>query len=92
MLIGKHKATYQPNVDAGDSVRVQNASKMIVTGKKLDQKTYFSHSRYAAGLKQKLMGQVFAKNPAEVLERSVSRMLPKNSHRNERMKRLIIKN
>lgn len=92
ILIGKHKATFMPNVDAGDSVRVINAAKMVVTGKKLEQKKYYSHSGYAKGLKTVHMGDVFSTNPGDVLRRAVSRMLPKNTHREPRLARLEIVN
>jgi len=92
MLIGKNKASFLPNVDAGDSVEVSNASKMRVTGKKLDQKTYYAHTGGPRGLSATLLKTVWAKDPADVLRRAVDRMLPKNRHRNERMKRLKISN
>ena len=92
LLIGKHKPDYMPNLDMGDHVQVTNAAKMTFTGKKLDHKTYYRHSGYAGGLKETPMQKVWEKNPAEVLERAVSRMLPKNKLRNERMKRLNVTN
>lgn len=92
ILIGKHKAAYQPNMDMGDHVQVVNASKMQFTGKKIEQKTYYRHSGYAGGLKETPLKKLWADNPSEVLRRSVSRMLPKNKLRNERMKRLEISN
>lgn len=92
LLIGKHKPDFMPNVDGGDHVQIVNASKMKITGKKLDQKMYYRHSGYAGGLKEEKMSEVFANDPAEVLRRSISRMLPKNKHRNERMKRLAVSN
>jgi len=92
LLIGKNKPSYQPNIDAGDKVKVVHASEMKFTGKKLDQKKYYHHTHYAGGLREKLMRHVFEKDASEVLRRSVSRMLPKNKLRNERMKRLDISN
>lgn len=92
ILIGKHKPSYMPNVDGGDHVQIINASKMKITGKKLDQKQYYRHSGYAGGLKTTKMSDLWETNPAEILERSISRMLPKNKHRNERMKRLAVSN
>ena len=92
LLIGKHKPTYVPNVDAGDNVQVINAAKMVITGKKIDHKIYYSHSGYAGGLKEVPMKKVFEENPAEVLERAVSRMLPKNKMRTPRLNRLEISN
>lgn len=92
MLIGKNKPSYMPNVDAGDVVEVSNASKMKITGNKLEQKNYYAHTGGPRGLSTTLMKTVWAKDPADVLRRAVSRMLPKNTHRNERMKRLKISN
>ncbi len=93
LLIGKHRPDYTPNFDQGDFVEVVNAAKMKLTGKnKLEQKKYYHHTRYTNGLKTEQLKAIWAKDPGEVLRRSVSRMLPKNKLRNERMKRLTIKN
>lgn len=92
ILMGKTKASYAPNVDDGDAVEVSNASKMKITGKKLEQKTYYAHTGGPRGLSAKLMGTVWAKDPSDVLRRAVDRMLPKTTHRTERMKRLKISN
>lgn len=92
MLIGKNHASWAPNVDAGDTVEVVNAGKMVITGKKMDQKTYYAHTGGPRGLSAKLLKTVWANDPSDVLRRAVDRMLPKNRHRNERMKRLTIKN
>lgn len=91
MLRGKNKASYQPNVDAGDFVHVSNAKHMKFTGKKLEQKKYYHHSGYPGGLKEKKMKEVFENNPGEVLKKAVYNMLPKNKLRKEMIKRLIIK-
>jgi large subunit ribosomal protein L13 len=92
LLMGKHKASFAPNVDGGDHVQVINASKMKIIGKRLEQKQYFHHTAFASGLRTTSMKKVWADNPGDVLVRAVSRMLPKNSHRNERLKRLVVKN
>ena len=92
LLIGKHKPSFQPNIDGGDHVQIINASKMKFTGKKLDQKKYYRHSGYSGGLTETDMKDVWEQNPAEILERAISRMLPKNKQRTERMKRLVVKN
>ncbi len=91
-LIGKTKATWTPNVDDGDAVEVKNASKMKVSGNKMDQKTYYKHTGGPRGLSATLMKTVWAKDPADVLRRAVDRMLPKNTHRTPRMRRLTISN
>ena len=51
LLRGKHKPTYTPNLDTGDNVIILNCSKVVLTGKKLDQKVYRNHSGYIGGLK-----------------------------------------
>lgn len=89
-LIGKHKASFRPHIDAGDTVVVTNVKDMKITGKKLEQKKYFRHSGFPGGIKTKPMDELFEENPAKVLEFAVSRMLPKNKHRAERLKRLKI--
>ncbi len=92
ILIGKHKPTYMPNIDSGDHVQVVNAAKMKITGKKIEQKVYHHHTTFASGLRTVSMKALMSSRPAEVLERAVSRMLPKNKLRVERLKRLLIKN
>lgn len=90
LLMGKHKATYLPNVDAGDTVRVKNADKVKLTGAKIDQKEYHHYSGYPGGLKTRKASELLAKNPGFVLRAAVDRMLPKNTFRARRMKRLTI--
>jgi large subunit ribosomal protein L13 len=92
LLRGKHKPSFVYNIDNGDFVHVENASKIKLTGKKLDQKKYYHHSGYPGGLKTKTLKELFEKNPAEVLKRAVYNMLPKNKLRKEMMKRLKINN
>jgi large subunit ribosomal protein L13 len=91
-LIGKHKTSFTPHIDEGDHVQVINAGKMSLTGKKLEQKVYYHHTTFAKGLRTTKMSTLWEKDPSEVLRRAVSRMLPKNKHRNERMKRLQVSN
>jgi large subunit ribosomal protein L13 len=90
LLIGKHRADYQPNFDMGEIVEVINAGKMVITGKKIEQKVYRRHSGFSGGLKEKTLKVLWETSPEEVLKRSISRMLPKNKLRNERLKRLTI--
>lgn len=91
ILQGKHRADYQPNIAGDTVVKVKNASKIKVTGKKFKNKIYWSYSGYPGGIYGRTYEEVFKKNPARVIEYAVSRMLPKNKLRKERMKRLIIK-
>ncbi|MDD5043292.1 MAG: 50S ribosomal protein L13 [Patescibacteria group bacterium] len=88
ILRGKNKASFVPNVDGGDFVEVSNSDKIKVTGKKLTQKTYYHTSLYLGGLKAKKLKDI---SMAEALKKAVWGMLPKNTLRNEMIKRLIIK-
>ena len=91
ILKGKNKPEYEPHMDCGDIVEVTNIDKVKFTGKKMDQKKYFSYSGYPGGLKTKLMKDVIIKNPGEVLKRAVREMLPPVKFRGAMLKRLIIK-
>ena len=76
ILRGKNKPTFTPNVDCGDFVIVINAEKVVLTGKKLDQKMMRKHSLYAGGLKETPYREVLAKKPEFAFEEAVRRMLP----------------
>lgn len=91
ILRGKHKPEYEPNLDMGDVVEVENADKMKFTGNKIEQKEYYRHSGYPGGLKKEKLREVYEKDPAEVLKRTVRGMLPDNKLRQNMMKRLKIK-
>ena len=77
LLRGKNKPTFTPHVDTGDYVIVVNAEKIAVTGKKMDQKIYYSHSDYVGGLKSATLKEMLAKHPERVIEHAVKGMLPK---------------
>ncbi|MBR5386978.1 MAG: 50S ribosomal protein L13 [Clostridiales bacterium] len=79
LLRGKHKPTYTPFADTGDYVIVVNASKMVLTGKKLDQKLYRHHSGFPGGMTEIDYKTMMEKKPEKVLELAVKGMLPKNS-------------
>ena len=79
LLRGKHKHTYTPFLDTGDNVIVINASKVVLTGKKLDDKVYRHHSGFPGGLKEIDYRTLMAKNPEKAVELAVKGMLPKNS-------------
>lgn len=79
LLRGKHKPTYTPFMDTGDYVIVINASKMVLTGKKLEQKVYRYHTGFAGGLKEVSYKNMMEKNPDKALEIAVKGMLPKNA-------------
>ena len=77
VLRGKNKPTYTPFLDCGDNVIVINADKVKFTGKKLDQKVYYSHSDYVGGLKETTLKEMMEKKPEKVIELAVKGMLPK---------------
>ena len=77
VLRGKNKPIFTPHVDTGDYVIVVNASKIKVTGKKMDQKIYYHHSDYVGGMKETTLKEKLAKKPEQVIELAVKGMLPK---------------
>ena len=77
LLRGKHKPTYTPFLDTGDNVIVINASKVVLTGKKLDDKLYRHHSGFPGGMKEIDYRTLMAKNPEKAVELAVKGMLPK---------------
>ena len=91
LLQGKDKVTYAPNRDDGHAVAVENMSEVEVTGKKMTDKMYHHYSGYPGGLRTRSLGELWKRDPADVLKRAVYGMLPKNKLRNNRMKRLTIK-
>ena len=78
ILRGKNKPTFTPHVDTGDHVIVVNADKIILTGKKLDQKIYYHHSGYVGGLKETKYRNLMADKPEFALRHAVVGMLPKS--------------
>jgi len=78
ILRGKHKPIFTPHADIGDYVIIINAEKIILTGKKLTQKTYFRHSGYPGGTSFTVAGKMLAAQPTRVLELAIKGMLPKN--------------
>ena len=79
ILRGKHKPEYTPFVDTGDHVIVINASKLVLTGNKLDQKMYRYHTQYPGGLKETSYRIMMQRKPEKVVELAVKGMLPKNA-------------
>ncbi len=77
-LRGKRKPIYTPNIDTGDFVVVVNAEKIVVTGKKAEQKTYWRHSGYPGGIKGESYERLLARRPAEIVRKAVKGMLPHN--------------
>ncbi len=76
-LMGKHRPDYTPFIDTGDFVIVINASKVRLTGAKLEQKMYRWHTGYPGGLKEVAAGRMLRETPSRVIEHSVKGMLPK---------------
>lgn len=76
ILRGKHKPTYTPSVDCGDYVIIVNASKVKLTGNKLEDKMYYNHSGYPGGLRERNAKEMIQNYPEEMMERAVKGMLP----------------
>ena len=79
IIRGKHKAMFTPHMDTGDNVIVINAAKVRVTGRKAEQKTYFSHTGYMGHEKHTPFAEMLAKHPDRVIEKAVHGMLPKTT-------------
>jgi large subunit ribosomal protein L13 len=77
-LRGKYKPNYTPHVDCGDNVIVINASKINLTGKKWDSKSYIRHTGYPGGQRSLTAKELYGKDPARLVENAVKGMLPKN--------------
>ncbi|MCI9076017.1 MAG: 50S ribosomal protein L13 [Dorea sp.] len=77
ILRGKNKPEFTPHIDTGDYVVIVNASKIKVTGKKLNQKIYYNHSEYVGGMRETTLAEMMAKKPEKVIELAVKGMLPK---------------
>ncbi|MBW2961856.1 50S ribosomal protein L13 [Mesonia aestuariivivens] len=75
---GKYKPDYTPHVDCGDNVIVINAEKINLTGKKWDEKEYIRHTGFPGGQRSLTANELFGKDPARLIEKSVKGMLPKN--------------
>ncbi len=90
VLRGKHKPTYTPHVDTGDHVIIINADKVVLTGKKLDQKKFRWHTGYLGGLKERSYRDMMQKQPEKVMMHAVKGMLPKNSLGRQMLKKLRV--
>ena len=77
-LRGKHKATYTPHVDDGDNVIIINAEKVVLTGRKLQNKVYYHHTGFIGGIKERTARFILeGRFPERVVEKAVERMLPR---------------
>lgn len=90
LLRGKHKAAFSTHLDVGDAVVVVNASRIRVTGKKLQDKQYFRHSNYPGGFRAETLEQLLARRPEEVIRRAVRGMLPRNRLGEKMVRKLFI--
>ena len=88
ILQGKKNVDYAPNKEPDNVVLVSNMSKIKVTGKKMENETYFRHTGYLGNDKHTPMIKIFEKNPGELLKLAVNGMLPKNRLRARHLKRL----
>ena len=89
-LQGKHNPLYTPHVDTGDWVVVINADKVVLTGRKLDQKQYYRHSGYIGGLKSTTARELQEKKPEDLIRFAVKGMLPKNRLGKKQFKKLKV--
>ena len=90
ILRGKNKPTFTPFLDMGDNVIVINAAKIKVTGKKLEQKLYISHSDYPGGVRETTLKEMLEKKPEEVIRMAVKGMLPKAALGREMIRKLHV--
>ena len=90
ILRGKKKPIFTPSVDTGDFVIVVNADKIALTGKKLADKTYYSHSGFPGGIKSVTAGKLLEKKPEELIRKAVKGMLPKNKLASHMLSKLKI--
>lgn len=90
VLRGKHKPDFTPHVDCGDNVIIINADKFKLTGNKLTDREYVSHSGYPGGQKKVTVERMLSKHPERVIEKAVKGMLPKNKLGSELFRNLYV--
>ncbi len=90
VLRGKNKPTYTPHVDTGDYVIIVNADKALLTGRKLDQKVYYSHSGFPGGLKEVVYRRLMADKPEFAVRKAIVGMLPKGPLGRQMAKKLKV--
>jgi large subunit ribosomal protein L13 len=90
VLRGKNKPIFTPHVDTGDFVVVVNAKKVVLTGKKLQDKTYYHHTGYPGGIREMSAEKMMARKPTEVLRLAVKGMLPKNTLGRQMLRKLKV--
>ena len=89
-LRGKNKPTYTPHIDCGDYIIIINASKVNLTGDKLDKKMYYNHSQYVGGLRERTARVMREEYPEEMIDRAVKGMLPHNRLGRQMYKKLFV--
>ena len=90
-LRGKHKATYTPHIDDGDNVIIVNADKVVFTGKKRTDKTYYWHTGYPGGIKERKARQILeGRFPERVVEKAIERMLPEGPLARQQLRNLRV--
>lgn len=89
-LRGKHKPVYTPHVDTGDHIIIINADKVVLTGRKLDQKKYYHHTGYPGGLRETLYRDLLAKKPEFAVYEAIRRMMPKGPLGRKMLKKVRI--
>jgi len=90
LLRGKHRVTFSTHIDTGDPVIVLNASKIKVTGRKLQAKQYVRHSGYPGGMRTESLERLLARRPEEVIRRAVRGMVPQNRLGDQMMRKLHV--
>ena len=90
VLRGKHKPTFTPNADCGDFVVVINADKVKLSGNKMQDKIYYSHSGYLGGLKEMRAEEMLEKHPERLIEKAVKGMLPRGPLGRQQFKKLYV--
>jgi large subunit ribosomal protein L13 len=90
-LRGKHKPMYTPHIDCGDNIIVINAEKVKLTGRKLENKTYYWHTGYPGGIMERTAGQILeGRHPERVLQKAVERMISRNPLGRQQMRKLHV--
>ena len=90
LLRGKHRVTFSTHIDTGDPVIILNASKVKVTGRKLQAKQYVRHSGYPGGMRTESLERLLARRPEEVIRRAVRGMVPQNRLGEQMMRKLHV--
>ena len=91
ILRGKHKPIFTPHIDCGDNVIIINAAKVQMTGNKVADKTYYWHTGYPGGVKQRTAGQILeGKHPERIVHKAVERMVPRGRLGRQQMKNLRV--